>query len=238
MQSIEEHYTFRAKREEMRLPGVQPYKSIIINYFNTLFRDDQQSRDFWCCGIKDILKKKYGEGLSATEEEQSYHLLMSLRQIEDANCMLFVRLSVMLGLEWREPERFLSDDSALNAADFDISDLGDIEPTVKQLNIAAMAQGYVLKTKLDGKKIRTSRIEEDLNKGSILSPEALDWAKDQFDQVECSTMMLLPIRELLTRVCTAILATTEQSIGITDADVTQHSFRNTNRRHRSRRIHR
>jgi hypothetical protein len=136
------------------------------------------AKQFWQ-EIKKLLIQKYPLALT-TEELDSNHLLLEhgFRSDTNARAVIFHKLKKMLGLRFNtsQEHRFLHDATAFDVKEpfgkafvcvcvcvffssllssvvltTDIIDLMEIVECVKQINIVALAQGYVLKTKLASK---------------------------------------------------------------------------------------
>eukprot|EP01119_Soliformovum_irregulare_P021101 TRINITY_DN6964_c0_g1_i1.p1 TRINITY_DN6964_c0_g1~~TRINITY_DN6964_c0_g1_i1.p1 ORF type:complete len:1087 (+),score=286.12 TRINITY_DN6964_c0_g1_i1:199-3459(+) len=148
----------RLKIRELRQPGDDAYKRVVIDQFNLIFSETAQSRTHWKTVLKDLLLSKFENSLDDDELNINLKTLLPCTKhafrLKDGRCILFKKISKNLGLVFTEATQrsCLENPNFFEFQQpFDETDLEDIQERIKHMNIVSHSEGFVLKMKASKK---------------------------------------------------------------------------------------
>eukprot|EP01102_Stenamoeba_stenopodia_P013206 TRINITY_DN4255_c0_g2_i1.p1 TRINITY_DN4255_c0_g2~~TRINITY_DN4255_c0_g2_i1.p1 ORF type:complete len:961 (+),score=234.00 TRINITY_DN4255_c0_g2_i1:195-3077(+) len=139
--------TMRNTMKRIKLALEHQCRKVVISLLNVIFGGSKASSDYWDNHLVPLLNQNFENSLSPEEAKQSLKKIFEEKQLL---CHLFVRVQTITLLTFTATvqQEFGCDLSSFKAADpFDEMDLEEIGVGVRDLNIMAIAQGYVLKQK-------------------------------------------------------------------------------------------
>jgi len=142
----------RDKMKEIKHPGEGAYRREVVNILNILFGETHDSRVYWSTVVFPTLVDKYYNSEfqsigSCLKDEVNFQL-----HNEDGRWILLQRLVIVLGLQfanasWVSFQRDSAEQLFSCPKPFEETDLAEMKGKVKSLDIVALANGFVLKTK-------------------------------------------------------------------------------------------
>jgi len=141
-------HQMRSLMRELKLPLEHKYRALVVQHFNLVFENSNESLEYWQSTIKSQLFQYYTMALSSTENHSGTQLKRMLT--DDDMTLLFRRLIKMTHIRFtpKAEEEFSTNGKAFNTTQpFDVTYLEELCVSVRHMNIVALAQGYVLKSK-------------------------------------------------------------------------------------------
>jgi Translation initiation factor eIF3 subunit 135/Tetratricopeptide repeat len=146
-------HTLRKKMRQLmrrlRCPLASPFRSMVIRYMNLVFGTSAESAQYWDVKLRRRVRANFPHSLSAAEKMGGTDF-KALAMRGSAICRLFALVVQMTALRLRTKcvHEFTANASLFDfRSPFDETDLVEIGVVVRHMNIMALAQGYVLKSK-------------------------------------------------------------------------------------------
>lgn len=152
-------YRMRKQMKEFKLPLEHACREMLTAYMNLVFGTSEESTEHFDLVLKPKLCANFVDPLSQEELEKPLKSMLTLEHL----CDLFQQVSKMVNLEWTPSstiEFSNHPDVYTLSKPFDTTDFLETGVSVRHLNIVALAQGYVLKSKARelGKGIHSGRL--------------------------------------------------------------------------------
>jgi tetratricopeptide (TPR) repeat protein len=139
-------HLMRQLMKDLKLPLEHKYRTLVVQHFNLTFENSNESLDYWDTSIKPLLFRYF----SAALQEHERNVPLKRMLTDDDMTMLFRRLVKMTHIRFarRAEKEFSHNGKAFQSTQpFDVTYIEELCVSVRHMNIVALAQGYVLKSK-------------------------------------------------------------------------------------------